>query len=171
LRELRDLYTQAMMKPKSDVTDLNYIELDETIVKSLIKQRQLAKESTHEPKGSAFDPDNFMHSFYCEKEILRAIDFMYDALRHTGKEKNAYFHSDELKKFHEQILLALDTLIKVIDAGEPGTEHIHIPKLDDIKQQTERCFYIDGFIFAAEILTENLGKLAGYYHISIYNGD
>ena len=97
LSQLRDLYIAAMITPHSDEQIFNYIDLDETIVKSLTKQRQLAKESSNEPKGSAFDPDNFMQSFYCEKEMLRSINFMYNAMTHTKNIQHAFFQSEPEK--------------------------------------------------------------------------
>jgi len=171
LSQLRDLYIEAMMTPHSDTQTFSYLELDEEIVKSLTKQRQLAKESTHEPVGSTFDPENFMHSFHCEKEMLRAIDFMHHALTQITLTHQTFVQPDALREFNDKIVLALNTIIRVIEAGQPGTDHIHVPSPDSLKQmmQKDDVFYIDGFLFSAEILTHNLGKLAQYYHLPIFD--
>ena len=166
LTQLRDLYITAM-STRSDTEAFNYIEPDEFIVKSLTKQRQLAKESTHESRKSAFDLNNFMHSFYCEKEILRSFDFMHHAIRHVDNAKNNFFQSEKMHEFNEKIVQALNTLIKVIETGKPEQEHIHLPSLNALKQTATENFYIDGFLFAAEILQDNLEKLAVYYHIKV----
>lgn len=167
LRQLRDLYIDAMMTPRSDALITNYLDKDETIVKTISKQRQLAKESAHEPKGSVFDPDSFMPPLYCEKEMLRAIDFMHDALGHLNDAQRQFLFSEEIKHFSEGILKALDTIIHVIDVGKPDDAHIHIPSLVPFKNKNGHLFYVEGFIFSAEILTDNLDKLARNYHICV----
>lgn len=167
LRQLRNLYVDAMMTPRSDALIINYLDMDENIVKTISKQRQLAKESVHEAKGSAFDPDSFMVPLYCEKEILRAIDFMHDALGHLNDAQRSFLYSQEIKTFSEAILHALDSIINVIEAGKPDDSHIHVPSLHAIKQKKDSAFYMDGFLFAAEVLTDNLEKLARNYHICV----
>jgi uncharacterized membrane protein YccC len=170
LGQIRNLYQQAMMSKPGDTLHTDYLDLDESIVKSLSKQRQLAKESSHEPMGSAFDPKNFMLSFHCEKEMLRAIDFMHHALDRLDDKNNSFFTSPHLAEFNKSILLALDTLIRVIETSKLEGEHIHIPSLQPLKADIQSdFFYLDGFLFAALILTSNLTKLAEHYHLPVYH--
>jgi uncharacterized membrane protein YgaE (UPF0421/DUF939 family) len=169
LEQLKEYYSVVMMRRNSDV---NYHDLDENIVKSLLKQRQLAKESAREPLGKDFNPKYFMQTLYCEREILRSITFMHIALLDL---KDAQFHVDELPSlnlFNESILATFDSLIKSI-VGDKTKESISMPSLDVVKldlqknldrtSSREELIYIDGFLFSALLLTKSLARLNKIY--------
>lgn len=174
LIQLRDYYVNAMMNP-STTEKKDFYELDESIVKTLLKQRQLAKESVREPLGEAFNAEHFMQTLYCEKEILRAMDFMHKALiqiKHIGVLQLSALHV-----FNETILQSFNTMIKMVGEGVKPQDHIHIPSIKELKQdiQTniinpsrEELIYIDGFLFSAEMLTITLSRLANLNHIPIF---
>lgn len=178
LGQLRDYYITAVMPPLDTKQQLNYMELDESIVKSLLKQRQLAKESASEPPETGFDPEHFMQSLYCEREMLRSITFMHNALTHITKARELLDQLPDSHAFNETIILALNTIIKAIESLEPHNEHIHIPSLDALRNALQKnlmeassrhdLIYIDGFLFSAETLLISLAKLADLNNVSIY---
>lgn len=175
LTQLRDYYINAMMNPPTEEKK-DFYELDESIVKTLLKQRQLAKESVRERLGGeAFDVAHFMQTLYCEKEILRAMDFMHKALiqiKHIGVPQLSALHI-----FNETIVQSFNTLIKVMGEGTKSQDHIHIPSTKELKQDIqinvinssrEELIYIDGFLFSAEMLTITLSRLAKLNYISTF---
>lgn len=178
LEQLRDYYIAAMISYQDNKQTLDYQELDESIVKSLLKQRQLAKESAAEPPGSGFDPEHFMQSLYCEREILRSVTFMHNALTHFTKSKAPQLNQlPDSHMFNETIIQSLNTLIKVIESSDAKGNHIHIPSLNSLKEELQKnmetptredLIYIDGFLFSAEILLISLTKLARLYNIPIF---
>lgn len=177
LEQLRDYYLGTLMEISPDIPT-DYHELDESIVKSLLKQRQLAKESAREPLGITFDPTHFMQTLYCEREILRAITFMNNALTHTGKQHEFLTQSTAMHSFNDAILKTFNTLVETINADIPASTPLPIPSISGIKEDLQKklntysdqeslCLYIDGFLFSAEILTTSLQKLALLYHVSV----
>lgn len=181
LRQLRDFYTAAIVTHAEQPDTFDYHELDETIVKSLLKQRQLAKESRREPLSNAFDPDHFMDSLFSEREILRSINFMHSALLRLHKSPIVLELSTSLKMFNETILQSFTTIIRVIETESTfvqsvSDEHIHEPSLVSFKENfrkdtqvisQDEMLYLDGFVFSAEILADSISKLAKIYHIAV----
>lgn len=176
LEQLREYYVRAMTAQK-DGEETDFHELDEMIVRSLLKQRQLAKESAREKLGSAFDPVHFSQSLYYEREILRAITFMHEAKSRVKNAADIFINSAAAHAFNETILQSLDTLIKGINRDKPEHEHIHIPSLQGIKEELqknltapsrEELIYIDGFLFCAELLTLSLASLARLYEVPVF---
>lgn len=148
-------------------------EMDESVVKSLLLQRQLANDSAKELVGKRFDPAHFARTLYCERELLRAINFMDMAMMKAENTTSLLQPTSGLQPFHQAVINALDILIHALRTNNPAGAHIHMPQKQQLanilKQETtppdaERV-YLDGFIFAAEILTENLGELAALYTI------
>jgi uncharacterized membrane protein YccC len=176
LQVLIDYYKTALMKDLSKTEMKNYLEQDEAIVKTLLKQRQLAKESVREPFGETFDPVNFAKTLYCEREFLRAITFMYIARTHIGQTDNFLTTSPYVKKFHDDIIQTLATIVKVLESERKVSHSVHIPAIKPLQNELqknapflkEESLYIDGFFFSAEILTNSLTKLARLYHVPIY---
>lgn len=174
LEELRDYYATTMANPTTYAEEINSHELDESIVKSLLKQRQLAKECVREPLGSAFDPGHFMQSLYCEREILRAMTFMHNALSHIKNAEENFAQSAAAHNFNETIVNSLNTLIESIKNDETAKSHIHIPTLAGIKTELQNnstqdeLIFVDGFLFCAEILTNSLRKLANLYNVPVF---
>ncbi len=161
---LHDYYKNLL----ADHTQLIEIqELDENIVKSLLKQRQLAKESASEKKGSAFNQLHFTESLYYEREILRAITFMYHGID-TIKQCSHHFVSiPSLSEFNEAVLTCLKQLVTMIE-NKNSKQQIIIPSVDAVKTDFkkiqpppshEEMIAIGGFLFSAEIVVHSLQKL------------
>lgn len=180
LEQLRDYYTKAMMTPPPDEPTLDYQELDEVIVKSLLKQRVLAKESSTEPLHPEFSTTHFMQSLYCEREILRCITFMHYALTHIKSARDAYFQSPGAHFFNEIIIQSLNALIQALENPGDNSLHIHIPSLTPLKDELQKnleklsredLIHVDGLLFCAEILLQSLAKLAEVYHVRVYEAE
>jgi len=176
LEQLRDYYTASLTDQYDDDKNKGkYEDLDESIVQSLLKQRQLAKESIREPLGFRFRKPHFIQSLYCEKEILRSITFMHQAfIKIKGIQLDTL---PAMIQFNETVLHALNALVGAIYSKKPVKEHIHIPELNSLKKTIfdrldqaprETVIYADSFIFSAEILTNSLNKLAHLYKVPVF---
>jgi uncharacterized membrane protein YccC len=177
LGQLIDYYTAAMMTKNDGALEKDFHELDERIVKSLLRQRQLAKESASERLGSVFDRAHFMQSLYYERELLRAMTFMHNAKSNIRNADYVLINSPAGHVFNETVLQSLKTIINAIESDRPEREHIHLPSLEGLKEELQKnlespsrdqLIYIDGFLFCAELLTKGLGMLAELYKIQIY---
>lgn len=176
LRQLRDYYQAALAQPNDNDT-IDYHELDEQIAKSIIKQRQLAKESTSEKQlGSSFDIEHFTKSLYCERECLRAITFMHNALTHVKSASTLFAQSREAQSFNNDVATAFETIANVIAANKPTQQPLLIPSINGFRLEIQKdinfihpddILYLDGFLFTAEVLANNLAALAFLYHIPI----
>lgn len=173
LAELRDFYIDTMT-----IRTLLAQDLDENIVKSISKQRQLAKESARERLDEKFDADHFMQTLYCEKEILRSIALMRNAFTHINNAETSLAKLPELHTFNDAIQQTLNTFINVIESKDSGKEHIHLPNVTALRDAVQTKFaaptpeqrvYIDGFLFSAEVLTETLAKMASLNQIPVYS--
>lgn len=177
LEQLRDYYTIVMTR-LTDSETIDVSDLEENIVKSLFKQRQLAKESLRE-RGLSFDTTHFMQYFYCERDILRSVSYMHNALVSVKKSGAPFITLPSLRHFNDTILQLLTTIIDAIHANIPPTSHIHVPSLKNLKEELqkdttisrEELIHIDGFLFSAEILVNSIIKLANLYHIPIYQAE
>lgn len=170
---LRDYYLLVM---NGHADPINYSDLDEDIVKSLIKQRDLAKESKNEPLGLAFNPQHISQMLYNERQMLRATTFMHDALSHVSEIPSAFMRTGVMQAFNQNIVNAFNVLIAAVTAT--NTTLIHLPNLsiDGLINEmhhftsvlrVEEKMYMDGFLFSAEILTVNLQKIAVLYQLGI----
>lgn len=175
---IQDYYQAVMSSLRQEDNTIDYHDLDEAIVKTLLKQRQLAKESKREPLGQPFDPYDFSRSLFLEREILRAITFMQTALEHVKQAEAIFTHSDHAKAFNNAIINAFATLKLAANSNTPPSDSITIPSLDQIKQEIaqsinmpsrEELIYIDGFLFSAEVMLGSLKKLTEMYNIQISN--
>ena len=149
-------------------TIIDLLALEENIVKSLLKQRQLAKDSKREPLGSAFAYENFMQTLYCEREILRAITMMETALAAVNKLNLLFTQQPAVVAFNQQIEQTFNALIKIIDSSNPSHERIPPIAMEEIKTlihknrdmySDEEFIYLNGFLFSAEVLVGALNKL------------
>ena len=169
LTQLREFYNKTLVMGLAEVQTVDHHDLDEEIVKLLLKQRQLAKDSGREPLGTAFDVDHFEQSLFCERQILRAINFMHlaqDKLRSATLSEKMNFL---LKTFHEEVLTALDAMAK---STPEKTKSFKLPSLDAIQHLRadskemlvlQPILYLDALIFNAEIIVENIALLAKLY--------
>ncbi len=156
LKELQSYYTKTIIEANNA---LKHEDQDEKIVKSILKQRQLAKESASEPLGKRLNQKHFAQCLYAEREILRAITFIHLAQTHLKHETKAV--NDELKLFHESVNNAFTQLITLIKtkSAKPDFTNITSPTLLLTTNTTDRL-YLDGYLFNAEILSANLNRLA-----------
>lgn len=175
LEQLRDFYKITMITHTIQ-SDIDYQDLDENIVKGILKQRQLVKESARE-RGDDYDVDRVMMTLYCEREILRTIAFMHNAFLHINTLGTSLMALPELQRFHDMVLQTLETLTQAIAANPAGKIEIHLPNLEPlrlaIQQQTasytrDQLVYVDGFLFSAEMLVDTLTKLAGLYYLPVF---
>lgn len=174
LSQLREYY-QALMFQQIEGYQLDYHDLDDAIVKTLSKQRQLAKESVREPLASPFDPNHFSESLYCEREILHAVSFMQTALTHVKQAEKVFTQSTNVKKFNDAILQTFETLKTAAESDKSIQAIIHIPLLTSIQHDLqnaieipsqEELIYINGLLFSVEVMLISLRKLAGLYGMS-----
>ena len=174
LRQIRDYYTAVIMQRFSEEDIANRNELDEIIVKSLLKQRQLAREAAPELIGKRFDPQHFARSLYSEREILRDINFMDIALSKIGELRTIYTDQNPLTPFSNAIVKALDILTSVMRTNQPGETPIHLPAITSLTNAlhqyphlttADHRIYVNGFVFSAEVLVTSLRELALLYKI------
>lgn len=170
LGQLRDFYDKTLVANLAEVQTIEHHDLDEEIVKSLLKQRQLAKESVRERLGTAFSADHFGQSLFCERQILRAINFMHvaqDKLRGAVLPEAIVLM---LQQFHEEVLAALSALSENV-AGKKQTTLI-LPSLDAMQNlqladkemlSSKHSLYLDALIFNAEIIVESIRLLGELY--------
>lgn len=177
LKQLRDYYTAAMINQTSETAPTDYHELDETIVKTLLKQRQLAKESAPERFGEAFDTNYFMQTLYSEREILRAVTFMHIALTHIDNLAAIFNKLPHASLFNQEICTALETLIASLESAKPIHTPLTIPHLNGLKEEIlqnipsptpDELIYIDGFLFSAGRLIDSLEDLASLYRVPLF---
>lgn len=176
LQQLSNFYQQTMITPHTVQDAPSYHELDEAIVKSLLKQRQLAKESIREPFGIPFNTRTFLEILACEREMLRAIIFMHLALIRIHTASTTFKRSTAAMAFNQQIMETFNTLINLLKTKKKVEAHIHIPALTSLKNEIhqnvnaptpEDIIYMDGLLFSAEVLTTSLRKLSTLHHIHI----
>lgn len=175
LGQLSHYYQEVMINRAGKETPPDYQELEEEIVTSLLKQRQLAKESSREHLGGVFNTEHFMLSLYAEREILRAITFMQHALAHSPEACALFIQSQAVHVFNNHVVETLKKLIAALDAEE-DTATATLPSVkrirEDIQQRAstlapEEKVYLDGFLFSAKILSSSLGQLATLYRVAI----
>lgn len=174
LAQLREYYEKVISSLRNKEETINYLNMDEAIVKTLLKQRQLAKESVREPLGKSFNRDHFTQTLHYEKAILRAVIFMHAALVKTVNAEEIFISSETGKAFNKAVLKSLDALKTAIQSNKSTKEPIQFPALTTLKNEIEQAasfqderIYIDGFLFSASALLENLNNLAQLFDIPI----
>ncbi len=176
LAQIREYYESAIINRFHDSKHADSSELEEVIIKSMLKQRQLAKEAAPELIGKRFDPEHFGRSLYCEREILRAINFMDMALSKVESIQSIYMTQNPFITFNQSVIQALDVLVRALRSKPSTTHHVHLPDLNmligAIQEQpafsvSNQHLYLDGFVFSAEILITNLRELAALNHIPV----
>lgn len=171
LKQLKDFYDAALVsKNIAQIQTAESHDLDETIVKSLLKQRQLAKESQREHLGETFNANRFDQYLFCERQILRAIHFMHIAQVKLQDAMLPEVIALMLQSFHEETLRALDTL--ATNLAEKKQQSLTLPSLTALQnlQMTDKAsllprhgLYLDALIFNAEIVVDSIGLLGGLY--------
>lgn len=165
LEELRHYYVTCIVTQYADAESIQYQDFDETIVKLLSKQRQLIKESKRELMGEYFDPKRGMQLLQCEKEILRAIDFMHNALINIGPNNPVLNQTNSLRDFNNAITQTLDNLVKALKTSSTPQITLLNSFIELLEHEMEKNFhlitatdlvYFEGFLFSAKILASSL---------------
>lgn len=178
LEQIREYYTACIITHSADNEKLRYQDFDENLVKLLSKQRQLASEAIREPLGASFDAQHCIQLLQCEKEIVRSIDFMHNALKNLKHPDIFLGQFPTLQIFNDSVLKSINTIVKVIEAKHLTETTLYIPSMKPLKEEIskklttfsyEELIYIDGFLFSSEILANSLAKLTNLFRISIQN--
>lgn len=169
IRQLRAFYLATLLTDQTTENIESYQLLDESIVKSLIKQRKLATDAGREPFGVAFNSKRFKQLLNCEKEILRCITFMHYAYRSSPDTKKVFSNMNLLRDFHDLICQALDKIAECIEVKKVKRITVKLPNIDPLKEVVEKgikkfspddIVYANGYLFCAEILITQVHQLA-----------
>lgn len=166
-KQLHELYEEYFLQKKSFLQEDPH--KDELIVKSLIAQRKLALDATREPLAKNKPiVKHFSNMLYCEREILRSINFMHHAFLHS-KEGIKIFSSElMLKDFHEKMAEAFKNICAALQSQQKTSNDIIIPTLQPIRNAIREdqanlteddAIYANAFLFCAEILVERMQDL------------
>lgn len=171
LKQLRDYYSKCM-SGKIDTRATAFQDLEQSIIQSLTKQRQLAKQAQHEKLDRYYDAEHFLYTLYCEKEVLRCIDFMYYAMMQLNTNNVFFSHSSPLFSFNEQILQFFNQLIHALIDNHK--EQISIPSINNLKYDIHRGdlspqdnIDLNGLLFSAQRLITSLTKLANLLNLQV----
>jgi uncharacterized membrane protein YccC len=173
---IKDYYSATVINRFHKDSQTLRSELDDNIIKSLMKQRQLASDAAPELIGKRFDAQHFGRTLYCEREILRAINFIDLALSKVESLQSIYSQQNPLTPFNNEVMQTLDVLIKVLRTNNPASAHVHLPDISPMIQSLhqfheqltkEQGIYLDGFVFSAEVVINNLRELAMLYQIPV----
>lgn len=161
LNLMANYYRECM---STQLNELAHEEHDEAIVKTLLKQRTLAKESSRELLGKRFNPEHFTACLYYEREMLRAITFMQLAKTHL--DHHVVFQTEPVIQFHDQIIKAITVLSNSFKNNQTpdSLPVLNINALTEaftpFKSDAKETLYLDGYLFNAEILVHNIKRLA-----------
>lgn len=175
LNLFREFYLSCIATPPINAP-VEFQETDEDIVKVISKQRLLSKEAEREPLGMFFDRHKFAQTLTCEKEILRAINFMHNALFHLQKNPEIFAQLAGVKYLNDTIPHAFTALVKVMENEDVTDVHFELPTVEDLTRSMgelylqcprNQALYLDGFLFSAEILINSLSTLANIFNLPI----
>lgn len=175
LGQIRDFYIATLVKHRVELeSDLQ--TLDEAIVKSLFRQRQLAAESAREFLGTKFSPKHFSQTLQAEREIIRSVAFMRHAYQSIDNARDKIDKLPSMQQYHTSVENALNTLIRAINTKKSSSEHIHLPNVTLLREalppsiginDREQIIFIDAYLFGAELLSSSLGRIATLYGVGI----
>lgn len=175
LQQIKNYFTTVVVNRQESIESI-HSDMDESIIKSLLVQRQLANDSARELIGKRFDPSHFARSLYCEREVLRSINFMDIALDKIKSTQLIFTSPGPLHTFTLVVNSALDVLIRVLKTNQLTDAHVHIPDLTAMLNRLRESannipeaehIYFDAFIFATEVMLTNLRELAELYKIPV----
>lgn len=167
LRLLKDYYLIAMLLKEEKPPKTNLESLDELLSKSLIAQRKLATEASHEPIKKSYNTKLFKQSLWDEREILRCIRFMNHAYHSSDAMKKIFLSSTAVRKFHEEVCYALEEIANSLEKS--SRTKIALPTITNLKETIEASLKIlpkqdtisaNTFLFSAEILIKELDHLS-----------
>lgn len=169
LSQIRDYYTNVIIKKDNETLAR---DLDEAIVKSLFRQRQLAAESKREFLGTKFSKEHFVQTLYAERELIRAIAFMHNAYKQMNEVTLKLHQLPAMHRFNEIIENDLTTLARAI-SNKKSKEHLHLPDLKGLKEgidsldQADQRSYLYAYYFGAELLVQSLEKIAKLCNVEV----
>lgn len=167
-RQLRAYYLASLLTNQSEEQSQSYHELDENIVKILIKQRKLAIDAVREPLKQEFSLENFNQLLLCEKEILRSIAYMQYAYKESSNTKELFSTMSILHHFHDKICEALEQIAHYLEYKAtkkliivlPTTESLETAIQNKMGYLTEPdMVYAHAFLFCARILLDRLEQI------------
>lgn len=169
LRQLRAYYLATLLTDQSNTKKVNYHEIDESIIKSLITQRKLATEAAREPFAKKRTiVSQFSNLLWCEREMQRSITFMNHAYKSSPTIKKLFSNMNVLNDFHDKICNAFETIAISIEKNSLHELVIDIPTTQSIKNiineetknfSPDEIISSNGFLFCAEILIARLKDL------------
>jgi uncharacterized membrane protein YccC len=173
LSRLRLYYIKIVMTGEYDMGSTEYYELDEKIASALSAQRQLAKMASRKWFEPAFDRKGFLQSIYCEKEILRSINFMHIAKLDIERLQAFPMDRPSVSGFNEMIVRSLDLLIEMnMPSVSNGCPLPLSSCLADLAREMrkngkepggEAMHSVEAYLFSAGILTTNISKLIEFH--------
>lgn len=174
LKLLAEYYQLCMLKEKKEESAA-FEELDQKIVKLISKQRALAKEAKNEPFGVSYDARVVIKILECEKDILRAIDFMHHALTYIQKSPKPWQATQAILDFNQAINNVFSILTTAMQNTTPPKTRLSIPEVVVLKVEMKKIaeinqadvLYVDGYLFAVETLVRSLRKLSLLCRISL----
>jgi uncharacterized membrane protein YgaE (UPF0421/DUF939 family) len=170
IEQLREYYLAYIVNFNTNDNSQSLQEFDESITKLLSQQRALAKESARERIGANFDRDHFMQILQCEKELLRAIYFMHLSMLKSNAIKDI-LHLPAIDTFHQHITQAFTSLIHLVGKKRDQSELIYALSIAPLATAiyaypaitAADSTYLNGFLFSAECLTDQLKNLANLH--------
>jgi uncharacterized membrane protein YccC len=168
LNKLRNLYFENFIAKHKDPQANHHFILDEQIIKSLIAQRKLAIDAAREPFAKqSFIVKRFSDLLSCEREILRAIDFMHHAYIASPKNIILFSSGSIMHLFHERICATLEALANSIDHPQKNALSIDIPSTlplqtaihNETQLAEKEITDTRAFLFCAEVLLGQLQEL------------
>lgn len=171
-KKLRNLYFENFLAKHKDPNSNDHFILDEQLIKSLIAQRKLAVDAAREPFGKkAFIVTRFANLLACEREILRAIDFMHHAFSQSTESKKIFSSELVLHTFHEKICLVFETIADHLKTNRKKELMVNIPDIqllrdvisaDRANMTEEDITHTSTFLFCAEVLVDRLRDLVEF---------
>ena len=164
MRKLIEFYDKTLISEVVAVQTVQEHNLDEEIDKSLLKQRQLEKETNKDLFNSSYNTTQFSQYLFCERQILRAINFMHvaqDGLKKNSQTADILHH---FKKFHQEVLVALTMIEDKMKGGNNDIDSIEIPSMEDLRHASvalslDERIYFDSLLFHSELIIEHIQKL------------
>jgi hypothetical protein len=167
-KQLRNYYLTILGQNHENNTENFIHEMDEKIVVLLQAQRKLAKDSQQETLG-LFNAKFFKQLLWCEKEILRSIDFLHQSHHRLSPDALEFLNQHfDLGLFNIKVVEAFSQIVSLIEQKDAKKltitaqqfGHIINVPLEGCEQlSAPNLMQISGFLFFAKILTRRLREM------------
>lgn len=167
-QRLGELYQKIYAAP----ADNEIQEIEDTIRLSLVNQRKLIKEASRESLTGKFNTEIFTKIVRCQRNILRAMNFIGSTVELSGEGKAFLQDSKELAKFNLNVSSALTSVEKLLvkDVASPANKAFNldfqwIENLKSALYKTKESLTMDDlqqiniFLYCAKVIAENLNEL------------